>query len=58
MIVPVKSWFKKKCPYTAGTFFALGKKRGELNILWSTGEPERSCPHVQLQPSQESDEDE
>lgn len=44
-------------PFTLGTFFALGKKRGELNILWSIGEPERLCPHVRLQPSQESDEE-
>lgn len=36
----------------AGTFFTLGKKRGELKILWSRGEPEWPCPHIQLQPSQ------
>ncbi|KAK9147478.1 hypothetical protein Scep_006235 [Stephania cephalantha] len=38
-------------PFTLGTFFTLGKKRGDLKILWTRGEPERACPHFQLQPS-------
>ncbi|XP_040986167.1 signal peptide peptidase-like 2 [Juglans microcarpa x Juglans regia] len=43
-------------PFTLGTFLALGKKRGDLRVLWSRGEPERPCPHVQLQHSEESNE--
>ncbi|KAG2720358.1 hypothetical protein I3843_02G025300 [Carya illinoinensis] len=39
-------------PFTLGTFFTLGKKRGELNILWSRGKPEWPCQHIQFQPSQ------
>ncbi|CAI0472197.1 unnamed protein product [Linum tenue] len=39
-------------PFTLGTFLALGKKRGDLKILWTRGEPERPCPHLQLQSSQ------
>ncbi|KAG2725267.1 hypothetical protein I3843_01G058200 [Carya illinoinensis] len=39
-------------PFTLGTFLTLGKKRGDLKILWSRGEPERPCPHIQFQPSQ------
>lgn len=39
-------------PFTLGTFLTLGKKRGDLHILWTRGEPERHCPHIQLQPSQ------
>ncbi|KAJ0565092.1 putative presenilin/signal peptide peptidase [Helianthus annuus] len=35
-------------PFTLGTFLSLGKKRGELGILWSSGQPERECPHVRL----------
>ncbi|KAK9103654.1 hypothetical protein Sjap_020908 [Stephania japonica] len=38
-------------PFTLGTLFTLGKKRGDLKILWTRGEPERACPHFQLQPS-------
>ncbi|RYR73497.1 hypothetical protein Ahy_A02g007861 [Arachis hypogaea] len=34
-------------PFTLGTFLSLGKKRGELKILWTRGEPERPCPHMQ-----------
>ncbi|KAK7389940.1 hypothetical protein VNO78_25237 [Psophocarpus tetragonolobus] len=34
-------------PFTLGTFLSLGKKRGELKILWTRGEPERPCPHNQ-----------
>ncbi|XP_010255329.1 PREDICTED: signal peptide peptidase-like 4 [Nelumbo nucifera] len=39
-------------PFTLGTFFTLGKKRGEFKNLWTNGEPYRPCPHVQLQPTQ------
>ncbi|GLT84617.1 hypothetical protein SLE2022_028380 [Rubroshorea leprosula] len=39
-------------PFTLGTFLTLGKKRGDLQVLWTRGEPERHCPHVQLQPVQ------
>lgn len=38
----------------AGTFLALGRKRGDLRILWTRGEPERVCPHVRLESTQES----
>ncbi|KAL5572872.1 hypothetical protein UlMin_022469 [Ulmus minor] len=40
-------------PFTLGTFLTLGKKRGDLKILWTRGEPKRPCPHVQLQPIEE-----
>lgn len=39
-------------PFTLGTFLGLGMKRGNLKNLWTRGEPERPCPHVQLQPSE------
>ncbi|XP_031114241.1 signal peptide peptidase-like 4 [Ipomoea triloba] len=39
-------------PFTLGTFLALGKKRGDLRHLWSKGDPDRACPHVQLQPAE------
>ncbi|XP_048320974.2 signal peptide peptidase-like 4 [Ziziphus jujuba] len=42
-------------PFTLGTFLTLGKKRGDLKILWTRGEPERSCPHVQLKPLEEKE---
>ncbi|XP_043720078.1 signal peptide peptidase-like 2 [Telopea speciosissima] len=35
-------------PLMLGTFLILGKKRGDLKVLWTRGEPERSCQHVQL----------
>ncbi|PIN22830.1 putative protein, contains PA domain [Handroanthus impetiginosus] len=35
-------------PFTLGTLITLGKKRGELKHLWTRGEPDRPCPHVQL----------
>ncbi|KAL0538121.1 hypothetical protein IC582_027120 [Cucumis melo] len=38
-------------PFTLGTFLTLGKQRRDLKILWTRGEPERPCPHIQLQPS-------
>ncbi|XP_044477158.1 signal peptide peptidase-like 2 [Mangifera indica] len=44
-------------PFTLGTFLTLGKKRGDLKVLWTRGEPERPCPHVQLQHSQELNEE-
>lgn len=39
--------------FNAGTLLTLGKKRGDLPILWSRGEPERPCPHFRLEHSQE-----
>lgn len=33
--------------FSTGTFLALGKKRGELKNLWTRGEPERVCPHIE-----------
>ncbi|CAH9069112.1 unnamed protein product [Cuscuta europaea] len=44
-------------PFTVGTFLALGRKRGDLKTLWTRGEPERVCPHVHLQSTQELDEE-
>ncbi|KAI3498290.1 hypothetical protein L1887_34062 [Cichorium endivia] len=40
-------------PFTVGTLLTLGKFRGDLRHLWSKGEPDRLCPHVQLQPSEQ-----
>ncbi|KAM7508645.1 hypothetical protein LguiA_019098 [Lonicera macranthoides] len=34
-------------PFTIGTFLTLGKKRGDLKNLWTRGEPERPCPHME-----------
>ncbi|XP_012569183.1 signal peptide peptidase-like 2 isoform X2 [Cicer arietinum] len=34
-------------PFTLGTFLSLGKKRGELKILWTRGQPKMPCPHIQ-----------
>ncbi|KAF3448578.1 hypothetical protein FNV43_RR09291 [Rhamnella rubrinervis] len=45
-------------PFTLGTFLALGRKRGDLTVLWSRGEPERPCPHLQLHHSTEESFDE
>ncbi|GKU88100.1 hypothetical protein SLEP1_g2404 [Rubroshorea leprosula] len=39
-------------PFTLGTFLTLGKKRGDLRVLWTRGEPEWPCPHFRLQPVQ------
>ncbi|XP_042505964.1 signal peptide peptidase-like 2 [Macadamia integrifolia] len=36
-------------PFMLGTFLTLGKKRGDLKILWTRGEPERPCRHVRLE---------
>lgn len=41
-------------PFTVGTFLTLGRKRGDLKHLWMRGEPERPCPHMQDQFSQET----
>ncbi|XP_010457100.1 PREDICTED: signal peptide peptidase-like 4 [Camelina sativa] len=41
-------------PFILGTLFVLGHKRGDLKTLWTTGEPERPCPHVRLQPQSSS----
>ncbi|XP_021895279.1 signal peptide peptidase-like 2 isoform X2 [Carica papaya] len=35
-------------PFTLGTFLTMGKKRGDLKVLWSSGEPGRPCRHIQL----------
>lgn len=40
-------------PFTLGTFITLGMKRGDLRHLWTRGQPDRMCPHVQLQSSQQ-----
>ncbi|KAK8502952.1 hypothetical protein V6N12_054177 [Hibiscus sabdariffa] len=42
-------------PFTLGTFITLGKKRGDLETLWTRGEPERPCPHMQLQSLQQKE---
>ncbi|KAK8477325.1 hypothetical protein V6N13_046282 [Hibiscus sabdariffa] len=36
-------------PFTLGTFLTLGRKRGDLGLLWTSGEAERPCPHVRLE---------
>lgn len=41
-------------PFTLGTIITLAQKRGELKILWKSGEPERFCPHIRLHNSGES----
>ncbi|KAM1584853.1 signal peptide peptidase-like 2 isoform X1 [Malus sylvestris] len=43
-------------PFTLGTLLTLGKKRGDLRILWSRGEPEWPCPHIELEGSHEVNE--
>lgn len=40
-------------PFTLGTFLALGRRRGDLKVLWTKGEPERPCQHVRLHSSRE-----
>ncbi|KAJ8768573.1 hypothetical protein K2173_022685 [Erythroxylum novogranatense] len=42
-------------PFTLGTFLTLGRKRGDLKILWTQGVPGRPCPHGYLQQNQELD---
>ncbi|CAL5437479.1 unnamed protein product [Camellia sinensis] len=34
-------------------FLTLGRKRGDLTILWTRGLPERVGPHIRLQPTEE-----
>ncbi|KAH7691728.1 Peptidase A22B signal peptide peptidase protein [Dioscorea alata] len=34
-------------PIMLGTLLMIGKRRGELKNLWTRGEPERACPHIQ-----------
>lgn len=41
-------------PFTLGTIITLAQKRGELKILWKSGEPERFCPHIRLHNSGDS----
>ncbi|KAK8504967.1 hypothetical protein V6N13_133666 [Hibiscus sabdariffa] len=36
-------------PFTLGTFLTLGRKRGDLGLIWTSGEADRPCPHVQLE---------
>jgi len=31
----------------------LGQKRGDLKGLWTSGEPQKPCPHLRLQHSGE-----
>jgi len=31
----------------------LGQKRGDLRVLWTSGEPQKPCPHLRLQHSGE-----
>uniref|UniRef100_A0A6N2MQH9 PA domain-containing protein n=1 Tax=Salix viminalis TaxID=40686 RepID=A0A6N2MQH9_SALVM len=38
-------------PFTLGTFLTLGKQRGDLKTLWTMGEREWHCPHIQFQPA-------
>ncbi|CAL5442573.1 unnamed protein product [Camellia sinensis] len=41
------------CPAHTRDFLTLGRKRGDLTILWTRGLPERVCPHIRLQPTEE-----
>ncbi|XP_010545677.1 PREDICTED: signal peptide peptidase-like 2 [Tarenaya hassleriana] len=36
-------------PFTLGTLITLSRKRGDFNVLWTKGEPERPCPHIRLE---------
>ncbi|KAI4302968.1 hypothetical protein MLD38_038653 [Melastoma candidum] len=38
-------------PFILGTFLSLGWKRGDLEVLWTQGEPDRPCQHVLLHSS-------
>ncbi|CAJ1927822.1 unnamed protein product [Sphenostylis stenocarpa] len=40
-------------PFILGTLMTLGRKRGDLMVLWKSGEPEKPCPHLRLQHSGE-----
>lgn len=33
-------------PFTLGSLFFLGWRRGELTVLWNEGEPQNKCPNV------------
>lgn len=44
-------------PFTLGTFLTMGKKRGDLKVLWSSGEPGRPCRHIQLRHSHDLNEE-
>ncbi|KAK5813321.1 hypothetical protein PVK06_028770 [Gossypium arboreum] len=37
--------------YGLGTFLILERKLGDLRVLWTRGESERPCPHIQLEPN-------
>ena len=43
-------WYTNSLIVDAGTFLTLGKQRGELETLWTMGEPEKHCRHIQFQP--------
>ncbi|KAI4370278.1 hypothetical protein MLD38_018645 [Melastoma candidum] len=45
-------------PFTLGTFLTLGRKRGDLRVLWIQGEPERPCRHVRLHSSGDKSDEE
>ncbi|KAG5563256.1 hypothetical protein RHGRI_005867 [Rhododendron griersonianum] len=41
-------------PFILGTLVTLGRKRGDLKVLWTRGEPERVCTHhIQLEHTEE-----
>ncbi|KAI8569594.1 hypothetical protein RHMOL_Rhmol02G0290000 [Rhododendron molle] len=41
-------------PFTLGTLVMLGRKRGDLKVLWTRGEPEMVCTHhIQLEHTEE-----
>lgn len=41
-------------PFTLGTLLTLARRRGDLEILWTRGEPQRVCTHhIQLQHNEE-----
>ncbi|CAM8879883.1 unnamed protein product [Rhodiola kirilowii] len=42
-------------PFTLGTLITLGKKRGDLRVLWSEGEPLRPCTHIRLPQAEEEE---
>ncbi|KAL1371203.1 hypothetical protein AAHE18_01G114400 [Arachis hypogaea] len=43
----IDSILENKLSVLKGIFLSLGKKRGELKLLWTRGEPEMPCPHNQ-----------
>ncbi|KAK4389525.1 Signal peptide peptidase-like 2 [Sesamum angolense] len=44
-----KSMRCKIVQFLGRTFLALGRKQGELKVLWTRGESLRVCPHVRLE---------